>query len=210
MAVQTVAQVAAQNQQYQAQKAQYRAAEATARQNAAIQQKKAELTAENYAKKQKTLTDNMRLARGRISAAAGSAGLDSSGSILDLTSASEDAFRQDTQNLLSQQRVENWNNYINQVNYINQANAYNAAVKNARKTRNAGIFGTILGGAANIYGVTAKAGGVADTVGKASGSNYDLQAWADKEGLLNGQTLLNKKNSRLNAPISGYQAASFF
>lgn len=151
MGVQVASQLMGQRQQYKQQQRMYEAQAQAAQQNAAIISKQREQQAEAYAQKQKQLNDRFRLARGQARAEAGASGLTADGSVADILSSSEDAYKQDSVNLLQSQRNDSWNSYVNEVNYRNQANAYNAAASNARKQGYQKMFGTLVGGAANIY-----------------------------------------------------------
>lgn len=151
MGVQMATQLMGQRQQYKQQQRMYEAQAQTAQQNAAIISKQREQQAEAYAQKQKQLNDRFRLARGQARAEAGASGLTADGSVADILSSSEDAYKQDSVNLLQNQRNDSWNSYVNEVNYRNQANAYNAAASNARKQGYQKMFATLAGGAANIY-----------------------------------------------------------
>ena len=151
MGVQVASQLMGQRQQYKQQQRMYEAQAQAAQQNAAIISKQREQQAEAYAQKQKQLNDRFRLARGQARAEAGASGLTADGSVADILSSSEDAYKQDSVNLLQSQRNDSWNSYVNEVNYRNQANAYNAAASNARKQGHQKMFATLAGGAANIY-----------------------------------------------------------
>lgn len=152
MAAQTGLQLYGQNAQYHAQKAQYEAQQKQATLNAAIESHKQENLAENYAQKQKQLQSKYNVAVGRARAAAGASGLTGEGSVADVLDSSYEAYKQDSQNLLSSQRQDSWASYVNQVNYQNEANAYNQAKHQAKANRNFGYFNTILGAAASMYG----------------------------------------------------------
>lgn len=151
MGLQTVMQLSGQHQQAKQQEQAYKAQAQAAQQNAAIMSRQREQQAEAYAQKQSQLNDRMRLARGQALAAAGSSGLTDSGSVSDILSSSEDAYRKDSMNLLQNQRNDAWSTYVNEVNYRNQANAYNAAAKNAKASGKAQMFSTLVGAAANAY-----------------------------------------------------------
>lgn len=151
MGVQVASQLMGQRQQYKQQQRMYEAQAQTAQQNAAIISKQREQQAEAYAQKQKQLNDRFRLVRGQARAEAGASGLTADGSVADILSSSEDAYKQDSVNLLQNQRNDSWNSYVNEVNYRNQANAYNAAASNARKQGHQKMFATLVGSAANIY-----------------------------------------------------------
>lgn len=147
-----ISDISATRQEYKSQQRAYEAQEAAARQNAAIAARQREQQADAYAQKQSQLNDRMRLVRGQAAAAAGAGGFTADGSINDILDSSYDAYKQDSMNLLSQQRSDSWSQYVNQVNYINQANAYDTAARNVRKQGHQKIFGTLLGSAATAYG----------------------------------------------------------
>lgn len=151
MGVQMLTKLTGQRQQYKQQQRMYEAQAQAAQQNAAIISKQREQQAEAYAQKQKQLNDRFRLARGQARAEAGASGLTADGSVADILSSSEDAYKQDSINLLQNQRNDSWNSYVNEVNYRNQANAYNNAASNARKQGHQKMFATLVGSAANIY-----------------------------------------------------------
>lgn len=151
LGVQMATQLMGQRQQYKQQQRMYEAQAQTAQQNAAIISKQREQQAEAYAQKQKQLNDRFRLARGQARAEAGASGLTADGSVADILSSSEDAYKQDSINLLQNQRNDSWNSYVNEVNYRNQANAYNNAASNARNQGHQKMFATLIGDAANIY-----------------------------------------------------------
>lgn len=151
MGVQMLTKLTGQRQQYKQQQRMYEAQAQTAQQNAAIISKQREQQAEAYAQKQRQLNDRFRLARGQARAEAGASGLTADGSVADILSSSEDAYKQDSINLLQNQRNDSWSSYVNEVNYRNQANAYNAAASNARKQGHQKMFATLVGSAANIY-----------------------------------------------------------
>lgn len=152
MGVKMISDVMGTRQQYKAQEAAYKAQAQAAQQNAAIVARQREQQAEAYAQKQGELNDRMRLARGQAFAAAGASGATGEGSIADILASSQEAYEQDSLNLLQNQRNDSWGSYVNQVNYLNQANAYNTAAKNAVKQGRQKMFATILGNAASIYG----------------------------------------------------------
>ena len=151
MGVQMLTKLTGQRQQYKQQQRMYEAQAQAAQQNAAIISKQREQQAEAYAQKQKQLNDRFRLARGQARAEAGASGLTADGSVADILSSSEDAYKQDSINLLQKQRNDSWNSYVNEVNYRNQANAYNNAASNARKRGHQKMFATLIGDSANIY-----------------------------------------------------------
>jgi len=143
-----------QYQQGKAQAAAYEAQAEAAYQNAKIQNKKSELMADQYAQRQRELDDRRRLVTGQQIAAAGASGISSNvGSPLDVYTSSMEGWQQDTVNLLTNQRNDQWSNYVNEVNYRNQGNAAMANAKAAKQAGTIGAFGTLLGGAASMYGM---------------------------------------------------------
>lgn len=157
-ALQGYTQYRAADAQADAQMAYYNAQADAAEQNARIQERKGEQIADQYLQQQQKLDDRRRLIRGQQAAAAGASGLAAGGSVLDVMGSSEDAYRQDSLNLLSNQRNDTWSNYVNVVNYQNQANAFRASAENAEQQGKANKFNTILGTAASMYGIARDGG----------------------------------------------------
>lgn len=192
MGLQTAMQLSSQHSQAKQQEQAYKAQAEAAQQNAAIVSRQREQQSEAYAQKQKQLNDKYRLARGQAVASAGSSGLTSDGSVSDVLSSSEDAYKQDSMNLLQNQRNDQWSSYVNEVNYRNQASAYNAAAKNAKANGRMQMFSTLVGTAANAYSKFGGSGSSAATTGSSDGwydasSNYGFSS-----GSLNGYNLYNQ------------------
>ena len=186
---QTKAAVASANAQAQAAADQAAAARAQAEQqrqqaeasyqNARIQSRKGEQVAEQFAQKQQELDARRRLAIASNNAQMGAAGIVSGvGSGLDILTATNDAWEQDSINLLENQRNATYDNYVQEVNYRNQGNAQQAQAfntdltaqqydrmsasyvdqaKQAAKMGQIGMFSTLLGGAASMYGMASSA-----------------------------------------------------
>lgn len=186
---QTKAAVASANAQAQAAADQAAAARAQAEQqrqqaeasyqNARIQSRKGEQVAEQFAQKQQQLDARRRLAIASNNAQMGAAGIVSGvGSGLDILTATNDAWEQDSINLLENQRNATYDNYVQEVNYRNQGNAQQAQAfntdltaqqydrmsasyvdqaKQAAKMGQIGMFSTLLGGAASMYGMASSA-----------------------------------------------------
>lgn len=142
----------AQQQQTDAAVAAYNAQADNADQNARIQSQKGSQIADQYAQQQAKLDDRRKLARGQIAAEQGAAGV-TGGSGLDILSSSNYAYKQDSANLLQDQRYDTWSNYTQQVNFENQASGYRSSARNAQTQGNMAQFGTILGTAASLYGM---------------------------------------------------------
>lgn len=170
-AAMTGLQMYGQRQQYKAQEAAYnaqaQAADANAKiveQNQRINERKAENIADQYAWKQGQLDDKRRLVRGQVAAAQGAAGLTGVGSGLDLLAASNEAYYQDSMNLLQDQRndmydnrITNWNLENQKIGYQNQAKSYRAAAANTVQQGRMGMLSTLAGGAMSIYGLRGQA-----------------------------------------------------
>ena len=157
-ALQGYTQYRAADAQADAQMAYYNAQADAAEQNARIQERKGEQIADQYLQQQQKLDDRRRLIRGQQAASAGASGLAAGGSVLDVMGSSEDAYRQDSLNLLSNQRNDTWSNYVNVVNYQNQANAFRASAANAEQQGKANKFNTILGTATSMFGIARDGG----------------------------------------------------
>lgn len=151
MGAQFVSKMVGIRNEYKQQQRAYQAQAEAAQQNAAMISKQREQQADAYAQKQKQLNDRFRLAQGQARAAAGASGLNADGSVADILSSSENAYNQDSMNLLQNQRNDSWSSYVNEVNYRNQANAYNTAASNARKQGHQKMLSTLIGTAANVY-----------------------------------------------------------
>lgn len=157
-ALQGYTQYRAADAQADAQMAYYNAQADAAEQNARIQERRGEQIADQYLQQQQKLDDRRRLIRGQQAASAGASGLAAGGSVLDVMGSSEDAYRQDSLNLLSNQRNDTWSNYVNVVNYQNQANAFRASAANAEQQGKANKFNTILGTATSMFGIARDGG----------------------------------------------------
>lgn len=195
-AAMTGLQMYGQRQQYKAQEAAYnaraQAADANARimeQNQRINERKAENIADAYAYQQGKLDDKRRIVRGQIAAAQGAAGLTGVGSGLDILGASNEAYYQDSMNLLQNQRnyiysnrIDNWNLENQKIGYLNQASAYRSAAANVAQQGKLGMLSTLAGGALSIYGMkgssgskTAPTGGF--KVGDTNVNGYTVNPW---------------------------------
>lgn len=137
-----------------AQASAYRAQAQAAEQNAKIESRKQEQIADNYAQEASKLKARQRLAEGSQRAAVGSAGLDFSGSQLDILSSGLSAYENDQLNLLSNQRNDNFASRVQQTNYINQARANRSAADNVESQAKLAGIGTILGTAASVVGLS--------------------------------------------------------
>lgn len=157
-------QMAGQYQQSRAQAAAYNAQAEVAEQNARIQNRKGEQIAEQYAQQQRQMDAKRRLAVGQQVAAAGSSGIAAGiGSSLDILTATQNAWEEDSLNLLANQRNAMYDNYVTEVNQRNQASAARAQADAAKSAGNMAMFGTLLSGAASMYGMRSAGGSTAPT-----------------------------------------------
>ncbi len=152
-ALSTVMQVRSQQQQANAQANMYRAQADAAEQNARIENRKQEQIADNYAQQSRQLRSRQRLAEGSQRAETGAAGLGFTGSAMDILSSGLSAYQQDQENNLWNQRNDNYNSRQAEANYLTQAANARSAAANVKKAARGQMLGTILGGAASIYGM---------------------------------------------------------
>jgi len=170
-------QMAGQYQQSRAQAAAYEAQSQAAQaqadaayQNAKIQNKQSEQIAEKYAYEQRKLDNQRKLVLGQQTAAAGASGIAGGvGSSLDLYNATMDAWQQDTNNLLYNQRNTIYGSMVKEVNLRNYGNAYSAMASNynsmasaAKQQGNLAMFGTLLGAASQFAGMKTGGGSTAN------------------------------------------------
>ena len=151
MGIQTIGKLAGANADYHRTKDMLKAQQQAAEQNAAIEGIKASQVADNYAAKQKQADDQMRLVRGQIAAAAGASGLNNTGSATDALTATEEAYLEDSKNILRNQRNATWGYMVNQANYLNESKNYDAMIKQAKQQRNMSYFNTLIGAASQAY-----------------------------------------------------------
>ena len=196
-ALQGYTQYRAADAQADAQMAYYNAQADAAEQNARIQERKGEQIADQYLQQQQKLDDRRRLIRGQQAASAGASGLAAGGSVLDVMGSSEDAYRQDSLNLLSNQRNDTWSNYVNVVNYQNQANAFRASAANAEQQGKANKFNTILGTATSMFGIARDGGWFNKGSGSKDSFVYQPQYSGTQNYFSPSQYIgvVNKKNS---------------
>ena len=173
--------------QHQQTKAAVQTAEAqaeAAEQNAKLQNRQGELIAEQYGQKQRELDNRRRLVQGAQRAEAGASGIAGGmGTAMDMQVATTNAWQEDSENLLGNQREAVYNNYIKEVNYRNQAESYRAQAAAARRAGSMAQWGTLLSGAASLYGMK-----VAKGTSAANNNGYALYAGpqAGSAGYLKG------------------------
>lgn len=199
---QSRAQAASLEAQSQAAKAQADAAY----QNAKIQSRQSEQMAEQYAQQQRSLDARRKLVIGQQTAQAGASGIAGGvGSSLDMYNATMDAYNEDSINLLNNQRNSMYSNYVQEVNLRNQGNAYTAQSANykaqasaAKSAGNVAMIGTLLGGAASMYGM------------KGAGSSSSSGAvYAAPDSIAMGTQAVKKINAFNNA-YSGWGTANLY
>lgn len=168
-------QMKAQHDQTAAQVDAYRAQAANAEQNARINTVKSGQIAEQYAQQQEKLNDKRRLVRGQILAEQGASGV-TGGSGLNILSSSNNAWQQDSINLLKNQRNDEYNNWAQTVNLNNQANAYETAANNTARQGRLAQLGTIVGTAASLYGMGGSGAKAATTSSSGSSDLMNIPA----------------------------------
>ncbi len=157
----------------------YRAQAAAAEHNAKIEAKKQEQIADQYGEEAKRLRARQRLSEGRVRAGAGAAGIDASGSIMDILSSGQEAYVSDQMTLLGNQRNENYSSRVQQSNYLNEAGSNRAAATNvlndASRQISALRTSTILGTASSMLPYLSGIGGSSSSgtsSSSSSGSEY--------------------------------------
>ena len=184
--------------QYQQSRAQSAAAEAQAQaayQNAKIQNRQTEQIAENAAVEQRKLDARRKLVVGQQNAQAGASGLAGGiGSALDVYNASMDAWQEDSLNALWNQRNNTYNSYVKEVNYMNQGNAYKAQAKAAKQAGNIAMAGTLLSGAASMFGMGS------NSATSSSGGTYFASPGT---GFVSGAEAVQATQSSINNSIFG-------
>ncbi len=145
--------------QYQAQQeqadAQARALERQAEAeeaNARYERRAQEQIADNAARETENLKHRQRLIAGQTRAQAGAAGLSLSGSPLDILSSGYDAYEQDKETALANQRNANFDKRVSESNFLNAAAGHRASADYVREAAKWQGAATILGTAASIYG----------------------------------------------------------
>lgn len=193
-----------QKQQADAQADAYNAQAQIAQQNARVESRKQEQIADNYAQQSKQLRARQRLSEGAQRAQTGAAGLDFSGSATDILSSGLTAYDTDQNNLLSNQRNDNYASRVAQSNFTNQANSYNAAASNIKSNAKMSGIGTILGTAASIYGLNQswKNGASASTT---AGNDYTI---GGTNNLLNAGYTLTTPQIGVQKNKYGYAATN--
>ncbi len=167
-------------QEYQSNKAQANAQQsmynnqaAAAEANAKIQERKGEQIADQYAQEQLKIDARRKIAAGQANAAFGASGLATDyGSGLDVLTSVEESHKEDSRNLLTNQRNEMFDNRVAVTNYQNDANANRAAAFNIGQQSKANGLATILGTATSLAGIKSKYGTVGNT-----GANKSTNLW---------------------------------
>ncbi len=179
----------------------YKAQAEADEQNARIEGRKQEQIADNYANEAKQLRSRQRLAQGAQRAEAGSAGIDFSGSQMDILSSSLDAYKNDQATLLSNQRNDNYNSRVVQTNYLNDANQKRAAADNVVSSAKGQWLPTLLSTAASIAGMPSNSSSGTSTAATSSGAMGNATSvW--------GQNTVNKYSNFRSGANSGYTFTS--
>lgn len=144
---------------YEAQAKSYEAQAQAAQQNQKIAEQQRSQVADNYAEKQKSLDAKRRIALGQQTAEAGASGLMGTGSVLDAGASTQEAWKQDSMNLLQDQRNDAMSAWINQANYINQERQATAAASNTRAQAKKAKLASLVNGAVSMYGAWNTYGG---------------------------------------------------
>lgn len=167
--------------QYQSSRAEAAAANAqadAAYQNAKIQNRKGEQIAEQYAQQQREADAKRKLVLGQQRAEASASGLSGGvGSSLDMYMATMNAWNEDSQNLLTNQRYAMFDNNTATKNYIAQGDAYRAQAKAAKQAGNIAMAGTLLSGAASLYGMKGAGGSSGSTTSTATAQTPNAAGW---------------------------------
>lgn len=184
-------------QQAEEQASAYKAQAAADEQNAKIEGRKQEQIADNYANEAKQLRSRQRLAQGAQRAEAGSAGIDFSGSQMDILSSSLDAYKNDQATLLSNQRNDNYNSRVIQTNYLNDANQKRAAADNVVSSAKGQWLPTLLSTAASIAGMPSNSSSGTTTAATSGGAMGNATSvW--------GQNTVNKYSNFRSGANRGY------
>ena len=88
----------------------------------------------------------------------------------------EEAYIEDSKNILQNQRNATWGYMVNQANYQNEAKNYDAMIKQAKQQRNMSYFNTLIGTAMQAYNMGAFGKGSSHT----SGGSENLFRYSDK------------------------------
>lgn len=166
-------------QETKAQMMMYRQQAEAAAQNARVADRQREQVADRYAQEQMRLDARRRLVMGQNAASAGASGLDGAGSVLDMDATTIGAWREDSLNLLSNQRNDALDMYRRQVNYENEARADRAAAYNVKQQGKAMLLANFISTAAAMYGARQEMGGAGKGAAKGTGSS---SSWKPETG----------------------------
>ena len=166
-------------QETKAQMMMYRQQAEAAAQNARVADRQREQVADRYAQEQMRLDARRRLVMGQNAASAGASGFDGTGSVLDMDASTIGAWREDSLNLLSNQRNDALDMYRNQVNYENEARANQAAEYNAKQQGKAKLLANFLSTAVSMYGAYKSTGGAGKGAAKGAESS---SSWKPETG----------------------------
>lgn len=171
-------------------------------QNAKVEGRKQEQIADNYANESKQLRSRQRLAQGAQRAQAGAAGVDFSGSQMDLLSSSMDAYKNDQATLLSNQRNDNYNSRVVQTNYLNDASQKRTAADNIVSSAKSQWLPTLLSTAASIAGMpgNSSSSSTSSTVDTSGAMGNATRVW--------GANIVNQNSNFRSGANRGYTLTS--
>lgn len=176
-------------QEIKAQMMMYRQQAEAAAQNARVADRQREQVADRYAQEQMRLDARRRLVMGQNAASAGTSGFDGTGSVLDMDASAIGAWREDSLNLLSNQRNDTLDMYRNQVNYENEARSNQAAEYNAKQQGKAMLLANFLSTAVSMYGAYKSTGGAGKGAAKGAESSSSWKPETGFEGNISDGTL---------------------
>ncbi len=169
-----VMQYQAQQEQADAQARAYERQAEAEEANARYERRAQEQIADNAARETENLKHRQRLIAGQTRAQAGAAGLSLSGSPLDILSSGYDAYEQDKETALTNQRNANFDKRVSESNFLNAAAGHRASADNVREAAKWQGAATILGTAASIYGNIGGSSGSGSSGGSASASGSGM------------------------------------
>lgn len=134
-----------------------------AEQNAKMSERKAEQIADNYGREQRKLTNQMRIAMGQNRNEAGASNLMATGSVKDVMDSSYDAYREDSLQLLQNQRNDVDSQALQTWNFNQQKASALSGAANAKQAGRMKLLGTLLSTAASVHSYMNQYGKVGTT-----------------------------------------------
>ena len=127
--------------------------------NAELARRRQEQIAERYAGEQRNVDAKMKLARGQTLAAAGNAGIEAtSGTVQDVLAGNREAYRQESMELLAEQRNDNYTERLKEYDAREREQASRTAAGNVKRAAKGKMWGTILSTADSMWGIKKKYG----------------------------------------------------